>query len=577
MALAKSTQGHSPPYLHLPHQFIVNNRVIKIISNLRHSRSPHRGAGESFYLPLRGLIGGLLLLSLPSPLFPQQGAGGALTHPLPYLSRPLPTQQQLPVANVTHLLQDEEGYMWYGTNGGGVCRDNGYQLDVFRSDRNTPQLIASNVVTCMAEAPHGRILFGTQAGLYLIDKHSYQLSLLNLLPHSSPHSTQRFYGQAFPPPVNALFVDHRGQTWVGAGHRILRLDKADLHITATYYIGRPHIDNVTSFYEDSRHHIWALLWTGGWLRLDTPQGQFKRQPWPCSVQPTQMWEDVNNNCYWVATWGKGVCKVPKQGTDIREGEQGQMVISMIHDKQHGLLWTTTMDDLLAYRIRPNGLEPLLLATRVPEGKKILDQLLQDRQGNIYVAGFTPHTFVLTPHQSGLRRVTAPAIRRITGYPLLADRAVPDGDDFWIWQGRIGLTYYQPNTDHLALAKDFGIHVERNIAPCRQGPFSGCLICRGAATAPTHPHHNGIRAVQANRLLQISVTPTAMHSEVTASLPETETIRAFNEDEQGRIWIASDKALYMHSLVSGQTTHITKLPAQTHAICTHPDETESEMA
>jgi ligand-binding sensor domain-containing protein len=45
----------------------------------------------------------------------------------------LPTQNQLPVANVHCILQDKEGYMWYGTTGGGLCRDDGYQIDVFSS------------------------------------------------------------------------------------------------------------------------------------------------------------------------------------------------------------------------------------------------------------------------------------------------------------------------------------------------------------------------------------------------------------------------------------------------------------
>ena len=52
----------------------------------------------------------------------------------------LPTQRLLPVAHIHRILQDSEGYMWYATEGGGLCRDNGYQINVFRSDLNTPHL-----------------------------------------------------------------------------------------------------------------------------------------------------------------------------------------------------------------------------------------------------------------------------------------------------------------------------------------------------------------------------------------------------------------------------------------------------
>lgn len=33
----------------------------------------------------------------------------------------LPTQGQLPVAHIHRMLQDREGYMWYGTEGGGFA------------------------------------------------------------------------------------------------------------------------------------------------------------------------------------------------------------------------------------------------------------------------------------------------------------------------------------------------------------------------------------------------------------------------------------------------------------------------
>ena len=73
----------------------------------------------------------------------------------------LPTQEQLPVANVHRVFQDMEGYMWYATEGGGLCRDNGYKVDVIRSDRNHPDILASNDITCISESADGKIWFGT--------------------------------------------------------------------------------------------------------------------------------------------------------------------------------------------------------------------------------------------------------------------------------------------------------------------------------------------------------------------------------------------------------------------------------
>ncbi|MEQ3233321.1 hypothetical protein [Bacteroides cellulosilyticus] len=45
----------------------------------------------------------------------------------------LHTQELLPVAHIHRIFQDSEGYMWYATEGGGLCRDNGYQAHSFNT------------------------------------------------------------------------------------------------------------------------------------------------------------------------------------------------------------------------------------------------------------------------------------------------------------------------------------------------------------------------------------------------------------------------------------------------------------
>lgn len=114
----------------------------------------------------------VIFLSLPCPFISRSADEYVLTE--------LTTQQQLPVANVHCIYQDQEGFIWYGTRGGGLCRDNGYQIDVFRSDRRHPDLIgASNDITSLAGDFHNHILFSTKEGLYMLDKKDYTIHVVD--------------------------------------------------------------------------------------------------------------------------------------------------------------------------------------------------------------------------------------------------------------------------------------------------------------------------------------------------------------------------------------------------------------
>ena len=46
----------------------------------------------------------------------------------------LPNREQLSSERVMEVMQDSEGFLWYATEGGGLCRDDGRQIMVFRRD-----------------------------------------------------------------------------------------------------------------------------------------------------------------------------------------------------------------------------------------------------------------------------------------------------------------------------------------------------------------------------------------------------------------------------------------------------------
>lgn len=187
----------------------------------------------------------------------------------------LPTQNQLPVANIHCILQDEEGYMWYGTTGGGLCRDNGYQIDVFSSYNVNSSAMMDNNISCLAEDARHGICVGTSHGLFRIDKTDYHVEKL----------LQDSYGNS---KIKVLMSDSKGFLWVGIDELVLKLSKQG-SLLKTYPITWNGIPTpVSCFAEDDNGNILAGMWQGGISRYDERSDKFVPCSWNYNYSPVKI-------------------------------------------------------------------------------------------------------------------------------------------------------------------------------------------------------------------------------------------------------------------------------------------------
>ncbi|MDO4163902.1 MAG: two-component regulator propeller domain-containing protein [Bacteroides sp.] len=456
----------------------------------------------------------------------------------------LPTQTLLPVAHIHRIFQDSEGYMWYATEEGGLCRDNGYQLDIFRSDLNTPHLLASNTITCIAEDKNRRIWFGTEKGLYILDKANYQITEM-----TGPEVAGR--------RIHAVCATTDNTLWVAADNEILHYD-ADGTLQRTYpSLWEEQPKPISDFYEDSQHILWILQAGGGLLKYDlkarTPQSpapvEFRPETYKLpNLSPTQMIEDKQNHCYWIGTWGGGIIRyapseqpaMTEAATDART--RRLQVLGLLQDSNQGLLWVSAMDNLYLYRIADQTLQPVATQTFLPEGSKILDRIIEDRWGNIWVPGYSPHTFILSFERNEIVRYPVSAMTAATGYPVMADRVVKEGDHYWIWQGRTGLTLYDSTRDRISFVSDFPeISTKHTIAkPIKK--------CRNRA---------GIWAFHANSLLHVWHEEMRMCLDEEVRLPDDSPIHSLYEDEKNCLWIGAGESLYQYATLGGKLSKVSE--------------------
>ena len=128
--------------------------------------------------------------------------------------------------SITAVIQDKQGFMWFGTQAGLIKYD-GYRNTVYRSDPRDPHSLMDNFVSAAYEDEHGGLWIGTQSGLSFFDK-----------------ANNRFTNFRRKDSFSGATVNYKVFTILSDGERGLWL--------ATDY-GLMHFDPQTQGFKDYRH------------------------------------------------------------------------------------------------------------------------------------------------------------------------------------------------------------------------------------------------------------------------------------------------------------------------------------
>ena len=296
----------------------------------------------------------------------------------------LPNQEQLSSNQVLFLMEDGEGYLWYATEGGGVCRDDGRQVDVFRSDAKHPDLLGSNNVSCLAEASGRYIIIGTFHGAYVLDKRDYSIHRIMEVDDKR---------------VDDIIVTANGHWWMTANKKIY-----DFSPTGKLLGSYPVSDKfVSRLFEDKHGHIWFTEWNGGLWRLPLPNDivAYPVNLWTLEAAPSVIVGIPHSDDLWIGTIGKGIVRYhADDGSFSLEPEtSNEVCIDMLLEADGLHLWLNTPSGLQCYAVDGQSLKRVLLEDASIESVSSFHCLSRDHQGRLLVANSNGACFAIDPtHQ-----------------------------------------------------------------------------------------------------------------------------------------------------------------------------------
>ena len=457
------------------------------------------------------------------------------------VSSSLQNQKQLPMSQLFRIFQDSEGYLWYGTQGGGLCRDDGYSVKIFRSDYNTPSVLESNWITCITEDDKNRIWFGTKRGLYILDKHTYHIAEI------ADKSIKNW-------AIDAVEAAADGTLWVSTANSILHYNTKEQKLDAYPLKWNKQPKSVSQIYEDGYKKIWVIQWKGGIWGFDAQKNKFTSYKLPFNESPTAILQDSKTRQYWVATWGKGIVKFSPdakdankiytvQNTTFRENDSSRnYILGLAQDSVQHYVWTITKDNLYTYAKSPkNELAPVETGNNLPSGKMFLNQIIADKKGNLWVAADYPQSFTLSFNQKRVNRINIPEIKNELGFPVAPNTFVYDKGYYWFWQKQKGLYLYNHNTQKLTYLSDApGLHLEKK----------SILIEKAKLANGVYTVVNDTKVVLLNQVNgKLSLPKTIVQ------IPANQRIHALHEDQFSNLWIGTNNKLYKYNLTSKKTTTI----------------------
>lgn len=132
----------------------------------------------------------------------------------------------LKILPVEHMLEDHQGYMWFGSSRG-LCRFNGYQFQKIGEDIFAKKIKADINVTCLLEDQNKQLWVGTRNGIVVLDPWRETVRYLQSDDESEDSLTSN--------DVHCMDEDQNGVIWIGVENGLNRYNPISNQITSIQY------------------------------------------------------------------------------------------------------------------------------------------------------------------------------------------------------------------------------------------------------------------------------------------------------------------------------------------------------
>ncbi len=269
-------------------------------------------------------------------------------------------EQGLSQSTIYAIVQDSQGFMWFGTQDG-LNRFDGYSISVFKHDASDSNSIADNSIWSLLNDRDGNLWIGTMRGG--LERYDLAQNKFFHYPHRDGDQTSVSENN-----VISLFQDSNGEMWLGTLNKGLNRYNKSTGTFSRYSFEElnPYSlsnNTIWSITEDRNKNLWVATWSGLCRLQLPPNGEELKSPHFISYHhnPTIAGSLSNENIQtlymdrygtlWVGTWGGGLDRYNETTNSFShfvhdaknpKSLSSNLILS-IHEDSKGMLWIGTGD------------------------------------------------------------------------------------------------------------------------------------------------------------------------------------------------------------------------------------------